>query len=258
MNQIDFARTQLRFSTTRVNDTPRLNVDAVCTLTEPAKGPRRYFLTCACIGEAMYVREGLIHEPVHEFNLIAAPGREFMMIKRYANASLDMLTALTINDTMPTHDGRGAKVVELEVSEVFHAAVQRIEDYAAFREALLGGKLINGRTSYTTADGLRVTLDYPARTVNVAHEQEAWQVDAGPILMPLSLPTNSTRLIERLDMAFLVFNCFDYAEAGCSTANLRGREYSANVGRSLQPAPEFEVSKRVVRGGLKVWALDYG
>ena len=53
-------------------------------------------------------------------------------------------------------------------------------------------------------------LEYPANTVNVAHQREAWQVDAGPVALPVE---PATRLpVARLRPAYLVYNRWDYAE----------------------------------------------
>jgi len=212
MCDIDFGRTFLRFTSTRVEHTPRLRIDAVCTLT-PATGPARtYFLTCTCVGERMYAATDLIHDPVSEFNLVAEPGVEFLMIKRHACAEHDVISAHRLGETMPTHDGKGAAVVELDVTVARHNRMTRVDGYRTFRDALFANRPVNGRTTYTDDDGsTRVVMEYPAGTVNVAHDREAWQVDAGPVLMPVR--GGPCRLdVERFGQAFLVYNRWDYAE----------------------------------------------
>lgn len=209
---IDFGRSHLYFRTTRVNHTPRLLLDAACTLRQTDGTEKTYYLTCACIGEAMYVQTGLIHEPVAQFNLIAEPRRQFLMIKRHASAAHDIRSAQKFGDVMPTHDGKGAKMVDLDVKVSRHARTTPITTYEQFRDALLNNRLINARTTYTDDNGKStVIMDYPCKTVNVAHDKPAWQVDAGPVLMPaVSGPV--TLEVERLDQAFIVYNRFDYAE----------------------------------------------
>jgi len=212
MCNIDFGRTFLRFTSTRVEHTPRLRIDAACTLA-PADGPlRTYFLTCTCIGERMYVPVDLIHDPVSEFNLVAEPGVEFLMIKRHACAEHDVRSAHRLGETMPTHDGKGAAVVKLDVTVARHPQMTTVDRYQTFHDALLGDRPMNGRTTYTDDDGsTQVIMEYPACTVNVAHDREAWQVDAGPVLMPVH--DDPRRLdVERFDQAFLVYNRWDYAE----------------------------------------------
>jgi len=219
---VDFGRTFLRFSTTRVNHTPRLSVDAVCRLIGPDGAERRYYLTCACVGERMYVARDMILEPVCEFNLVAAPREQFLMMKRHASAEHDVRSAHRFGELMPTHDGKGARVVGLDVTVACYAAVRPIRGYREFREALLADRPINGRTSYLDEDGQTiVALEYPVRTGNVAHDREAWQVDAGPVAMPAAGAGGGLEAA-RFALAFLVYNSWDYAEAVLSAATAVG------------------------------------
>lgn len=234
-HDLDFGRSFLTFSTTRVNHTPRLRIDSTCTLSGPDGRGKTYFATCACIGEAMYVPTGLIHEPVCEFNLIAAPRDEFLMIKKHADSAADVRSAHRFGDVMPTHDGKGAKVIGLDVQLVRFRHVEPITTYGEFREALLGGRVIHARTSYTEDDGTRVVLEYPANTTNVAHDREAWQVDAGPIVMPTPGAASDNILqVSRLDLAYLVFNRFDYAEAVLRQPSPIGKTGAATLHYTLR------------------------
>lgn len=209
---IDFGRSFLRFSSERIKHTPRMRIDAACTMIAPdGSAPRTYYLTCPCIAESMYIAENLIHQPVAEFILIARPRVEFLMLKLHASAAIDQRTPLRFNDVMPTKDGLGAKVVQLDVTVRSLPRVERIESYEHFRDALFGNRIINGRTTYTEPDGTTVVLDYPATTINVRHDARDWQVDAGPIVLP-SEP-RGTLEVSRMNVGFMVFNRWDYAEA---------------------------------------------
>jgi hypothetical protein len=212
---IDFGRSFIRFRTTRVNHTPRLRADAACTLTQPDGAHRRYFLTCPCVAEEMYLERGLIHEPTAEFLLVMAPQDQFLMMKRHADARHDTRGVHRCGEVMPTHDGRGATVVELDCSLAYYNRAAKIESYAQFREALLENRLICGRTTFVEEDGVEVVLEYPANTVNVAHDKEAWQVDAGPIILPLPVSKKDAKGLDvtRLDTGYLVYNRWNYAEA---------------------------------------------
>jgi len=208
---IDFSRSFLRFSTTRVNHTPRLGVAAACTLTPPRGSATTFYLTCPCIGEAMYVPRDLIHLPVSEFRLIAAPADQFLLLKRFADARQDVLGSFRCGDVMPTHDGLGARVVELAVTLRHLPAATPVTGYAEFRAALLDGRRMVGVTTYPdAATGGTIRLEYPADTINIAHDQEAWQVDAGPLVLP-ALP-DAELPVARLRPAYLVYNRWDYAE----------------------------------------------
>jgi hypothetical protein len=79
----------------------------------------------------------------------------------------------------------------------------------------VGNRPVTGRTTYLDEEGqTTVVLEYPAKTLNVAHGSPAWQVDAGPILVPdLRAPRQVPDLLAgRFDVAYLVFNSWDRAE----------------------------------------------
>lgn len=208
MCDINFGRSFLRFSTDHSNHTPRLDVDAVCTVDG-----KQYALTCECIGEKMYCDTGLIHDPVAEFNLIAEAGAQLMLLKRHADGGEDIRSLHRFGDKMPTRDGQGATIQLLDVSLARCAKVVPIETYDAFHDALHNDKVVNARTTYTDDDGVEVVMEYPCRTINAHNDEPRWQVDAGPVLMTVGGAVEHELPIARLDMAFMVYNRFDYAEA---------------------------------------------
>ncbi|MCX5658253.1 MAG: hypothetical protein NTW19_00855 [Planctomycetota bacterium] len=214
VNDIDFGNSYLRFSTLRVEHTPRMRLDGVCTFLPASGAPRSYFLSCSCVCERMYVPTGLIHQPIGHFNIVINPGVEFLMFKRHASAARDVRSAHRLGEVMPTHDGKGATMASIDAHPKRFARVSPIRTPGEFREALLGDRTINGRTTFLDADGqTRVVLDYPAATTNVGNREDVWQVDAGPLLFPV-FPAGTGRLeVERFDLAYLVYNRFDYAEA---------------------------------------------
>lgn len=215
MNDIDFARSFVRFSTTRVSHTPRLQLDAVCTLRD-STGERAYYMSCACIGEEMYQPSDFIHQPPQEFHIILAPGEQYMTLKRCPSADDDLRAANRINAPMPTSSGRPAKVVELAAEVARHREITPVRDYETFRDALLGNRIMNGRTIWRT-DDFEAILDYPARTINAGTSETVWQVDAGPILIP-SEPQEDDLEITRFNLAYIVYNRLEYAEAAVRVA----------------------------------------
>jgi hypothetical protein len=54
-------------------------------------------------------------------------------------------------------------------------------------------------------------LEYPVKTMNVLREPPRFQVDTGPLILPDFTSTAEHR-IERLEMAYVVYNGFDRAE----------------------------------------------
>ena len=212
MSDIDFARSFVRFTTTRVNHTPRLHLDACCAIEFPGGQTRAFYLSCPCIGEEMYVDRDLVHLPPQEFVIIVGENDEFLAIKRMPSSDDDLRLAHRVGESMPTHRGAPATVIEARATLARHTAVRPLRTYDEFRSALLENHPINGRTTYEDPDvGGRVLLEYPARTVNVANGREAWQVDAGPLLVP-SEPVESDLSITRMNMGYMIYNAWDWAE----------------------------------------------
>ncbi|HUV08255.1 MAG TPA: hypothetical protein VMX75_11030 [Spirochaetia bacterium] len=98
--------------------------------------------------------------------------------------------------------------------------MNKIDSYGEIRDAILGNKILNARTTYTSEDGrMRYRLDYPVVVCNVPHDQEGWQIDTGPMLVPdpgLSGPPDpdfsSPLPITCLNLGYIVFNSVDWAE----------------------------------------------
>ena len=66
------------------------------------------------------------------------------------------------------------------------------------------------RTSWDE-DGHDVIIDYPVKTVNANERDVVFQPDTGPVLVP-DLSMGADRWIEGLQLAFIAFNRFDWAE----------------------------------------------
>ena len=217
----DFGRSYLRFRSDRVNHTPRLQLDAACTVHLPDGSVRQFVLTSPCIGENMYVDEGMIQEPICEFVMIAEHRSEYAIMKWYADAARDVHQARRFGEAMPTASGVPARVTTLDVHLARCPTVEPIVSHAAFEAAVMANRAVIGRTTYQLDDGgTTVVLDYPCKTVNVAHGRTAWQVDAGPVLVPRLTPSPvaagtteaEVLFVARLGPAFAVFNRWDRVE----------------------------------------------
>jgi hypothetical protein len=219
MSVIDFARSTLIFRTTRVQHTPRLQLDATCTLTGRDGETRRFVLTCPCIGEHMYLDTGLIQEPPFEFLMIAEHQREYAIIRKHASAAHDVREAHRFGESMSTRSGVPAALTGLDVRLTPYPHLQAVRPdtaHADLRAALDHDWPVVGRTTYLDPDGeTTVVLDYPVKILNVAIDRPVWQVDTGPILVPDLQPGGvgaEGPLAGRFTLAFLVFNRWDRAE----------------------------------------------
>ncbi len=211
MDHFDFARSFLKFTTDHSNHTPRLQVDASCTLT-PRGGPgTTYYLTASCISESMYAPANLVHQPASEFVMIASPGEEYMIIKCFAAARPDLCEAHRVGQKMSTHCGQSSTMLKVEVDMALAARVRKLVEYDEIRSAILGNRCLNGRTAFRDEEGTEVVMDYPIRICNIPHDQRRWQVDTGRVLLP-SRPGNLGLTVSRLSPAYIVFNDWDWAE----------------------------------------------
>jgi hypothetical protein len=210
-NTYDFGRSFLRWTSMRIHHTPRLQVDATCTLIREGES-KEYFLSARCTGETMYADKDLIHLPAYEFAMVCAPDEQYMFFKWYADARLNVIEMHRIGEAMTTHDGKGAPVIEMRVNMAHHARVRALETYDEIRQAILGDKILTARTEYLGADGkTQVVMNYPVKVCNIAHDRAHWQVDTGAVLLP-DLSAKSDLPIGMLRMGYIVFNSWDWAE----------------------------------------------
>src|SRR5262245_23283724 len=70
-NACDYSRTFLQFTTDHSRHTPRMQIDASCTLTTANGVAVNFFLTAPCMSEHMYQSADLIQEPTSLFWMIA-------------------------------------------------------------------------------------------------------------------------------------------------------------------------------------------
>jgi hypothetical protein len=216
-NDYDYARSFLQFTTDRTNHTPRLQVDASLRLCGADGAEEEYFLTAPCISETMYAAANLVQRPSSEFYMIASRDDEFMSVKEHASSAHDpQRRALRVGEVMPTHDGKGARMVRLEIAMRRFARTSRIESYEEIRDSILGNHPLNGRSTLLAADGqTRIVMEYPIKTCNIAHDKARWQIDTGPILVAVPAADGGLS-ITCLTRAHLVYNAWDWAEMAAS------------------------------------------
>ena len=209
-NTYDFGRSFLRWTSTKNNHTPRLQVDAACTLIRDGKS-KEYFLSAICTGEQMYADKELIHLPAYEFAMVCAPKEEYMFFKWYAASAFNVIELHRVGETMTTHDGRGTPITEMSVHMAHHTHVRPLTTYGEIREAILADKVLNARTEYLGEDGkTRVIMNYPVKICNIALGRERWQVDT-PVLLP-DLAAQADLPVGVFRMGYIVSNSWDWAE----------------------------------------------
>jgi hypothetical protein len=209
---VDLLHSAFFFRTTSTFDhTPRMQLAASCRLEREGEAPVVAYLSHPCIAETMYADSGLIQEPVAQFTAIVIHDQEVAFLRRTVVDAAETRSTMALGSEMPTHSGVPARMLELRVKLAPLGAVERLDGYDAIRRATLDGVRIVGRTRFTLGDAT-VTLEYPVTTINVSNDRDAWQVDAGPVLLPTRVATADAMAVERMEPGYLVYNAPDRAE----------------------------------------------
>jgi hypothetical protein len=208
---VDFGGAFLRFHSDRVQNTARLQLDALCTLTETSTGASTLFaLTAPCIGEDMYQDRNLIQSPGYEFRMIASE-RSYRMIKNHPSAEKDSDVRRSVGEVYQSFNGLKGRLTEI-VIHAPRAPARELPDYGAFEGAFLRNLPLVGITEMESPNGqIRARLEYPVRTSNLHRPSRRWQVDAGPALVP-DFHGAAGPLIQCLARGYLVYHSPDWAE----------------------------------------------
>lgn len=208
----DYSRSFVQWWNDRVRHSPRCATHASCRLRQAGGDEREFFLVHPCMGENMYVEQNIIQTPVAEFHGVFNARDEFMLVKVFEAEPVELRMAHRVNETIPTHDGKGIRIVRIEATLRRFPCVRPLQTDADVYAAMTASLPILGRTRYTAPDGkTEVICEYPVTVMNAHHETHRWQVDTGPILVPdFSLTPDLTAGLFR--QAFVVFNHWESAE----------------------------------------------
>jgi len=222
MNYYDFSRSFIKWTSTRVSHTPRLQVEAACRVIRAGRR-MDFFLSAACAGEAMYAPRGLIHQPAYEFTMICGRDGHYMFMKCHADEALNVAEAHRVGEMMSTQDGRGAAIVEMTAEMRRHGKARELQDYDEIRDAILRNRTLNARTEFRADGGrTRVVMDYPVKVCNVSHTEQRWQIDTGPVLLP-DPRARGGLAVQRMRVGYIVFNSWDWAEVAIRALKQRRR-----------------------------------
>ena len=209
---VDLLHSAFFFRTTSTFDhTPRMQLAASCRLEREGEAPVVAYLTHPCIAETMYADAGLIQEPVAQFTAIVIHDQEVAFLRRTVVGGEESRSSIQLGAQMPTHSGIPATMLELRVKLAPLGRVERLEGYDAIRRATLDGVRITGRSRFALGDAT-VTLEYPVTTINVSNDRDAWQVDAGPVLLPTRVTAAGAMAVDRMEAGYLVYNTPDWLE----------------------------------------------
>lgn len=209
MPAYDFNRSFITWTSTRVNHTPRMRVDASCRIIAGDQ-VQDFFLSVPNVGETMYAARDLIHRPPYDFVMIYSPAGDFMFAKTFVDQRLNKVEQHRVGEAMSTHDGRGATVTEMGV-RMAEVKAAPLPTYAEVRAAILGHTPLNGRTTWVSPDGrTKAIMEFPIRVCNVSHAVAQWQIDNGPVLFPDF--ARGAPWIAGLRPGYMVYNSPDWAD----------------------------------------------
>ena len=179
----------------------RIHLDAICTITDQALGLReRFVLIAPCRTEWMYRDETLFQVPSHEY-------RGIWSEKEFASAA----GGIGAPATQSTPRGISEAFTFYEMIVATHDEAAAPETDAEVVEATIRGDVLVGHTELDGPDGLHAVLEYPIKTMNVQIERGRFQVDTGPIVWP-DLEAPHTSAIDRCRVAHIGYNRRDVAE----------------------------------------------
>ena len=216
MNAIDFSNSYHTFFGASGGNNSRHHIDAACTVLDDSTGASQtFFLVAPCRGERMYLESELFHMPSYEFAGIWGT-EEHLQLRRHWSygpgqpGALDEEAAGRPRARQYGKSGERFRDVRLDIHTFPRTRVlDNASDIAAVNLEL---RPLVARTELRhEASSRRAFLEYPVRTMNMVGDPPRFQVDTGPMLVP-DFESQAEHAIERIDLAYVVYNVFDRAE----------------------------------------------
>lgn len=203
-NVLDFSRSFVTFFTRphQGANIARIQLDATCRVVGWGHegGPVDYHLIAPCRSEQMY-REG---------QLFQLPNYEFSGI--FTEDDLLLLRTHWTSDQDHHEYARTEERFERVAIDRTPMRAERLETEAAIVQATLANRRLVARTTLPNQDsGQAAVLEYPIKTMNVVADPPRYQVDTGPLLVPL-FQSVAEEPIRRLAVAHIVYCLPDRAE----------------------------------------------
>ena len=198
MSAIDFANSYIGPYASEENAGARIAIEAACTLTDEGTGTSEtFYLIAPCRGENMYLESDLIKMPSYDWRGIYSEKEHLTVRKGWSTAH--GRNSYTTNEHNP-----------ISIRKIDETLA--LEDYAEIVARTLRNVPLIARTEVRDEGrGLRAVLEYPVKTMNIIKEPPRFQVDTGPLIVP-DFESDAERVVERFDIAHVVYNVFDKAE----------------------------------------------
>ena len=227
MQTVDFARSSLTFridylkrvAETGSHEPPsslnsaRILLECVCEIVDNETGAAQTFVMGAsCKTERVGVARDIWIHPNADFVPILSQDR-YLIVKTYEVANMGvpffppsrgMQPERQVGNVADAYDNLSLDVRRVE-GEILETPAQIVEATLDRSGPPLVGRTVIQEGRYTAV------LEFPVKTMNASERDFIYQTDTGPILMP-DFSREPDDLIAGLEMAFVAFNCPDWAE----------------------------------------------
>ena len=196
---LDYGRSFV--NTKAVWNSPRFWVESRCQIVDEAADQRVEYLQCgSCKSEDTFAAWNLFHKDNYDF-LPVFSARETLVFRHRVS---DKTLRREVRPTEKWWDGSEPRLKKVQARVL--STPQQIW------EAMESGQPIVGQTRLVDeASGRTALLEYPIKTINWHREQQVWQVDTGPVLLPdLSQPR--AEWSNTVQLAYIAFNHADWAD----------------------------------------------
>lgn len=175
---LDYPRSFVTFFTnpSQGGNIARIQLDATCRVEgwNAGGGPELFHLIAPCRSEHMYLDGQLFQMPNYEFCGIFTSDR-VSLIRTHWTSENEKSDIQTITDRFER--------VAIDRTEL---ATELLPNVDAIVAATLSNRLLVARTMLRDeATGATAVLEYPIKTMNVTRDPVRFQVDTGPIIVPL-------------------------------------------------------------------------
>lgn len=180
----------------------RIQLDAIVDVTDlRTEASERYVLIAPCRTEWVYASEGMFQIPSREYCNIYSLKEE-----------RSLMSAITYDGEISIGRPIGSHFRSLKIDVKTFIRFRELTDRAAINRAIEANVPLVGRTVIEDEGRKeRYSLEYPIRTMNFRPENGSFQVDTGPLLVP-DRDSKSAKVIDRLEMAHVVYKTLDHAE----------------------------------------------
>ncbi|NWG12237.1 MAG: hypothetical protein HXY20_01745 [Acidobacteria bacterium] len=191
------------------DNTARMQLLSRCQIHDLENGTEsEFFLGKACIGEHVY-QDKIAQIPTSEVNVIFGYGM-YKLLKKFASHEHDEVQVSRVEEKQRNFDGRYRYLTDQ------HFCLRKregrvLETPQEIIRAMLAGDPMVGRTILPKVGRWEAFVEYPLTYMNVHPPISGFQIDEGPIVFP-ELTPETEKPIERLEMAFILYNRLDRAE----------------------------------------------